>query len=497
MSRRVYLILLCALCCAWVFPAVLNAGEDEGRLYLIRNRNPMVPGEGLLSRRLNDFSVEADAGQGIVAEHAHTGTVLAKIDPGLMEALEARDDLVIVPADVSLVTEPPPEQLLPDGPGDSWHMTLVRDLRDTWPVASEELADVAVACMDTGIMADHPDLQGSLMADMAYNATGEGLGGIESVEDGNGHGTSVAGIIVGVATGVSSNLDLIPVKFADSRGEASLADFDRGLNYLLGLLSEDEGVLYGRRLVINVSYSTAPGTMESEAIRDYFLSVFEAVRNLPVLFVFAGGNDQVDVGKRYVYPPSLEATNLVAVAASTSSDGLAESFSNFGRGRLEVCAPGEGITTTSKGAEGYATVYGTSFAAPFVSGVAAWIWASNPQWSSSQVRNVLMNLVLDPYWTENHHLAPTRYTVPVLSGGAMLFNVLDGGQAFLDEAAGTVARALDVRVPPGEQEEVPGSESSDSDESWIEEIAGGGGCRLGPLPLWLLLPVLLVVLRRR
>lgn len=499
MLRLRCLLFLCVLLVLCALQSPGEADDPGGALYLVRCREQVFSSRGV-GRPWEVASLKARSLPGeTLDEHEYTGSVLMRLTEGRRKELEAEGDFLIVPADVKMVMPPsPPEAagtMLAAGPADSWHMDLVRDLRLSWPVAVQELKEVKVAFMDTGVKADHPDLEDSLVAELAYNATGEGQVGLSTVGDSNGHGTSVAGMIVGALTGVSPSLDLIPVKFADNQGEASLADFDRGVNYLLAAMDSQESVLSGRRLVINVSYSTAPGTVESEVIRDYFEGLFESVEELPILFVFAGGNDRVDVGSRFVYPPCLEASNLVSVAAITPEGGLAGYFSNYGRGDMELAAPGEAVTTTSIGSEGYAAVYGTSFSAPFVTGVAAWLWASNPDWKAFQVRNVLMNLVLNPYWTEDHHLTPTTYTVPVLSGGAMTFEVLDGGQAFLDDAAGTSARALDVRVPPGEQEDLPGS-GGDDEESWIEEVTGGG-CRVATFPLWLLIPVLAAVRRSR
>lgn len=490
MSRLRSELLLCVLLSIFLFPGLVGADDSGGVLYLVRCREQPLSARVLeVSEKIDLVKAGALSGE-IVSENSHTGSVLMRLTDNRRQELEARGDLLLVPADVKMVTVPPPVEwsgeLVADSPGDSWHMDLIRDLRASWPVAAHELSDVKVAFMDTGVKIDHPDLESSLLGELAYDATEEGEAGLSAVRDSNGHGTSVAGIIVGSFTGVSPYLDLIPVKFADRQGEASLSDFDKGLNHLLEAMDTPGNVLYGRRLVINVSYSTPSGIHESEAIRDYFLGVFASLEDRPILFVFAGGNDRIDVGQQFVYPPSLESPNLVSVAATTPGGGLADSFSNFGRGEMEVAAPGEGVTTTSNGSEGYVTVDGTSFAAPFVTGVAAWLWASNPDWESFQVRNVLMNLVFEPYWTEDHHLAPATYSVPVLSGGAMGFDALDGRQDFLDEAAGTTARALDVRIPPGDQDdELPGS---DDDDPWF--AGGGGGCRIGFSPLVVVIPVL-------
>jgi subtilisin family serine protease len=56
---------------------------------------------------------------------------------------------------------------------------------------------------------------------------------------------------------------------------------------------------------------------------------------------------------------------------------------------VDVSAPGEGIITTYPG-ETYAGTYGTSFAAPLVSGAAALVLEMNPSATPDEVKSVIM-----------------------------------------------------------------------------------------------------------
>jgi subtilisin family serine protease len=83
------------------------------------------------------------------------------------------------------------------------------------------------------------------------------------------------------------------------------------------------------------------------------------------------------------------------VGASNVRDDemLVASFSNFGKTRVDVFAPGVDIYSTVPGS-GYKSLSGTSMAAPVVAGLAALIRSYYPKLTAVQVKEIIMNSVV-------------------------------------------------------------------------------------------------------
>ena len=117
----------------------------------------------------------------------------------------------------------------------------------------------------------------------------------------------------------------------------------------------------------------------------------ERCRSAGVLFVAAAGNESNNNDSLASYPASYTADNIVSVAATTKSDGLA-SFSNYGLVSVDLAAPGEGLySTVSSSNSAYATYSGTSMATPHVAGVLAMMVAQFPTESYSSLITRLLN----------------------------------------------------------------------------------------------------------
>jgi thermitase len=203
---------------------------------------------------------------------------------------------------------------------------------------------VKVAVVDTGIVANHPDLRGKVVAqeDLANDD-------IVAEDDDLAHGTHVAGTVAaltnngrGVAGGCPQ-CGLLVAKAGDYTGLTD-ADVVEGIYWSV----ENDAK------VINLSLGGPGNSWTLERAVNYAWAQ-------GVVVVAAAGNQNTSVPH---YPSAY--ANVISVAATTKSDGKA-SFSNYGK--VDVAAPGVGIVSTVSG-RWYEAYSGTSMASPHVAALA-------------------------------------------------------------------------------------------------------------------------------
>ncbi len=255
-----------------------------------------------------------------------------------------------------------------------------------------------VAILDTGIDTDHPDLTGNVYksSDKPNNGKDDDKNGYVddtygyntikgkgSGQDDDGHGTHVSGIVAGHGNndvGVSGTCwssKLLAVKFMNSKGKGSTSDAIAGIDY---------AVKQGFK-IINCSFGSSSKSSSLHDAVDY-------AQDHNTLLVVAAGNDGENIDKHPLYPASYTDSNILAVAASTSDDTLAD-FSNFGSTGVDVAAPGDSIYSTYLDG-GYRILSGTSMAAPYVAGVAALLRKQEPDATYGNLRYAIRHKVDKP-----------------------------------------------------------------------------------------------------
>ena len=205
--------------------------------------------------------------------------------------------------------------------------------------------------IDTGIDLDHEDL--NVNASQGFNAFTSGRDG-KSLDDGNGHGTHVAGTIAAIdnnvgVIGVAAGATVIPVKVLDSRGSGSYSGVIAGVDYVGANGSNGD--------VANMSL----GGPVSKALDD---AVLAASQN-GIKFALAAGNESDDSNNHS--PARVNGSNIVTISAMDSNDDWAY-FSNYGNPPVDYAAPGVSIKSSWKGG-GYNTISGTSMASPHAAGI--------------------------------------------------------------------------------------------------------------------------------
>jgi subtilisin len=203
--------------------------------------------------------------------------------------------------------------------------------------------------MDTGIDSDHPDLTVDVARSKSF------LPGNTSIEDENGHGTHVAGIIGGKnnaigVLGVASGANLVSIRILDKEGVGTLSSTIQGLSHISANAKAGD--------VVNMSFG-------EEGISEALDRQVKAIAAKGVFFTIAAGND----GKaaNLFSPARANGANIFTVSAVDSLDNFA-SFSNFGNDVVDFAAPGVRIVSTYKDGN-YARMSGTSQAAPHVAGL--------------------------------------------------------------------------------------------------------------------------------
>ena len=247
---------------------------------------------------------------------------------------------------------------------------------DAWDVTTSN-GNIKIAIIDTGVQLNHPELAIKLWP--GYNFVEGNL----NPNDGNGHGTHVAGIAgaltensLGIA-GIAPSASIIPVRALDNSGNGTLSNIANAITY-----STNAGAK-----VINLSLGSSQGSITLENAINY-------AWNQGVVIVAAAGNE---ASNTLTYPAAYQ--NVIAVASTDINDQKSD-FSNYGTW-VEVSAPGSTILSTYTGSY-YAYLSGTSMACPHVAGLAALLAAQGK--NNVQIKNTILS-TCDPvpgtglYWT--------------------------------------------------------------------------------------------------
>ncbi|MFB7174991.1 type VII secretion-associated serine protease mycosin [Streptomyces sp. NPDC056254] len=231
-------------------------------------------------------------------------------------------------------------------------------------------ASVRVAVIDTGVDRANPQLSGAL--DVGAGKDFVDPKGGDGTTDTVGHGTKVAGLIAARPqqgtgfVGLAPEATVIPIRQNDGQGKGNALSLSQAI---------DHAVAKGAQ-VINISQDTdVPLTADSELGK----SVQKAIA-ANVVVVASAGNDGMSGQKRKTYPAAFP--GVLAVGASDRNNERA-AFSQPGD-FIGVAAPGVDMVSTVPGF-GQCIDNGTSFAAPYVAGLAALLRAEHGDWSAQQI----------------------------------------------------------------------------------------------------------------
>src|SRR5262245_8981071 len=302
---------------------------------------------------------------------------------------------------------------------DQWalqHIGFDASPDSAWRLVKRNAQAVIVAVIDTGLDWNHRNIASENIWSNAREIPGNGIdddknGYVDDIMgwdfvdrddrpwDYSGHGTFVAGLIAGSwndkdgMAGVNSFARLMILKAAMNFGHTRASFISEAIAY-----AADNGAR-----VINLSIGGKETSEVAQVAIDYAYAK-------GVVIVVAAGNEGADTSRSLI-----ASSDKVLTVAATSFDDQKAVFSNWGK--ISVAAPGVDILSLRArrsdvlfGIEGsqytagaayvgadkrYYRASGTSFSAPFVSGLASLMIANDPSLTNRQVMNIIKSTARD------------------------------------------------------------------------------------------------------
>jgi subtilisin len=284
-------------------------------------------------------------------------------------------------ADVDVMSVEPDIEMVAYGQSIPWGVsriggTVVNSASSIDGMGQNESMHIFI--LDTGVAA-HPDIRlGYARSFVPYEA---------NIDDFNGHGTAVAGVVAGRdntegIVGVCPGAKIHSYKCLDKNGRGQMSWALSAIEAVYIWKMEDLGI--GRLGVVNISFGAYVGVYDYTAL-DYAISKLIDLGGLHV--IVAAGNSGDIAG---LYTPA-HCSKAITVGAYEFGNILTE-WSNYGSS-VDILAPGANILTTSVNLNTrksiYATVGGTSFAAAYVTGATALYMSMNPLKTPAEISTAL------------------------------------------------------------------------------------------------------------
>lgn len=250
--------------------------------------------------------------------------------------------------------------------------------------AGQNLPEVVIAVLDSGINAGHKKFQQRVLYQYAQNYI---TGNSKDIRDTTGHGTHVAGIICDLTL---ENVKILPIRVFDEEEVTNPETIQRAVEYLINVKENNDLNI----VAINMSLGTYPMDINSAdyiPTLNWYQGIINRLLGSGILPFVANGNGKENANKIKVGSsnPSLPAAcyGVVAVSAfdahayNNNPDNMAlAQFSNYGS-HTDISAPGtyssSGLISAGANYDDTASLGGTSMATAFVTAAYA-LLCSNP-----------------------------------------------------------------------------------------------------------------------
>ncbi|WP_062351932.1 carboxypeptidase regulatory-like domain-containing protein [Bacillus kwashiorkori] len=373
--------------------------------------------------------------------------ILATVDIDTIEELKKRDDVETVTLDKVLTL---PEVKVENSPPrlPEWGLEKIQATK-VWGEYGIRGEGIVVGIMDTGVDGNHEALKHNYRGrdgNHQYSWIDLSGHGYQSPQDGNGHGTHVAGTAVGGGKGepigVAPEAEWIAAKIFSDGGSTTTSAIHAAFEWFMAPGGDPTKAPH----VVNNSWGNS-NTYNTE-----FYEPVQAWIAAGIFPLFAAGND--GPGSQTIGAPG-SFIDSFAVGATDEYDQIAY-FSSRGpvfweneNGELirhikpDISAPGHYIysawpTQLSKGK--YNTISGTSMATPHVAGAIALLLSANPNLSINDIKNLLKNTA---------RVEPFMGTVPNDLYGSGIINIYQAvtEAAFAGTLKGKVTNTSGQPIP--------------------------------------------------
>jgi len=374
----------------------------------------------------------AEAGGEVISQYAKIGVTVAQSSRGQFAVdLRAQGDLIdsvgatrtsAIDALVEPKTgfEPDQRVQIVEEPreGEQWGNTKLESLEAN--EIEDGVSTVVVGVLDSGVNDLHEDLAANFNRPASVDCvSGDG---VPNTAEGawrptsSTHGTHVAGTI------------------AAARNGLGIAGIAPGVSYASIKVVDDDGFIFPEYAICGFMWAAAQGVEvtnnsyyidpwyfwcandpDQGAVQESLRRVLAHTQKRGVVNVAAAGNENYDLADKTTDSISpndstpipnrpvnrgcldmpTEMKGVITVAAIQQA-GTKASFSNYGKGKIDVAAPGQGILSTVwPGTSGYGNLSGTSMASPHVAGVVALIESTTPGLSVKEMTRRLYQTSVD------------------------------------------------------------------------------------------------------
>ncbi len=228
----------------------------------------------------------------------------------------------------------------------------------------------------------------SKVGDDYNNVNEKGYGNNHVISHNGDHGTHVSGIIAADRNnnlgmkGIADNVRIMAIRVVPN-GDERDKDVANAIRYAADNGAKVINMSFGK------SYSWDKKAVDA-AVR------YASIKD--VLIVHAAGNDSHNNDKGGNFPndkfedDGRDAVNWIEVGASSWKNGkdVPASFSNYGKTKVDVFAPGVDIYSSTKDNH-YEAYSGTSMASPVTAGVAALVRAYYPKLTAVEVKKIILD----------------------------------------------------------------------------------------------------------